>query len=105
MTSTPMPASRPDTEVIPTGQWDNPCEAYRRYRKAYDELITGEKIARTEYHGNGQERHLEFSVASIPRLKEEMDAAYDACMAQNGGPPRRRRFALTAGARTERYTR
>jgi hypothetical protein len=103
MTSTPAPT--PDSEVIPVKMWDNPCEAYRRYRKSYDDLITGEKIARTEYHGNGQERHLEFSVASIPRLKAEMDAAYDACMAQNGGPPRIKRFALVAGARPERFTR
>lgn len=90
--------SMPEEAGAPIPYFDDPCATFKKLMAAYQEVIMGGGIAKTEYHGNGQERHVEFSTPNVSRLKELMDAAYDECMKNAGAQPRVRRFAIRGGS-------
>jgi hypothetical protein len=73
---------------------DDPCDVYKRLRRAYLDLISGTATQSVEYLANGVQRRVSYSQADLSNLKVEMERARAECMGIRG-----RRFAIVGGAR------
>lgn len=79
--------------------WTDPCQRAKALTNAYYSLLSGEKESTIRTRSGESEDEVRFAATNIDRLKEEMQAAEDACLAKQGLPRPRRRFAIQAGSR------
>jgi hypothetical protein len=79
--------------------WSDPCAKAAELSRIYHlRLSSGSvKVVRTKSADSEREAH--WYQGDMSLLRAEMQRAEDACREQQGLPPIRRRFAITAGSR------
>lgn len=71
---------------------EDPCTRAERLRAVREALITGRATAETSFSG----RTVRYAKADLPALEREIAAAERDCTVAQGGPVKRRRFAMGA---------
>ena len=79
--------------------WTDPCQRAQALTTAYYQLLSGQQEVLVRTRSGESEDEVRFAATNLDRLKTEMLAAEDACLAKQGLPRPRRRFAIQAGSR------
>jgi hypothetical protein len=79
--------------------WSNPCEKAAELSRIYHLRLTAGAVKVVRTKSADSEREAQWYQSDMSLLRAEMQRAEDECRAQQGLPPIRRRFAITAGSR------
>lgn len=98
------PTGRATPPPPPSGiNWSDPCDRAAALWDAYNRLVSGTQESDVTYQANGVTRRVRYSQANLAYLLNAIREAENECAIQEGRPPVRRRFAITAGSRRIRW--
>ncbi len=81
--------------------WNDPCQKAAALNNAYFALLTGQREIEIRTRTLDAEEMVRFQSVDIEKLRIELQSAQRDCCRANGLPDPNRRFAITAGSRSD----
>jgi len=81
--------------------WTDPCARAAALTTAYYQTLAGDREVEIRTRSLDAEDHVRYRPTDLAALRVEMQAAQAECAALNGAVSPNRRFALTAGRRSD----